>query len=82
MVIAAPITDPYIFYLTKSELTPKNTKAFLISRIKRPCPTYEIKLDEDFESIILFDNPIILLYSLTDYKLKGSIIFPEYESSY
>jgi hypothetical protein len=78
LVIAAPITDPYIFYLTKSELTPNNTKAFLISRIKRPCPTYEIKLDEDFESIILFDNPIILLFSLTDYKLKASIIFIDY----
>jgi glutaredoxin 2 len=38
----------------------------------------EIKIDEDFESIILFDNPIILFYSLTDFKMTGSVVFPDY----
>jgi hypothetical protein len=39
-------------------------------------------LDETYESIILYNNPIILIYSLTDYKPIESIIFIDYNITY
>ncbi len=39
-------------------------------------------MDETYESIILYNNPIILIYSLTDYKPIESIIFIDYNITY
>ncbi len=40
LIIGAPLTDPYIFYFTKSDLTPQNPKAFLMTQIRRSSPQY------------------------------------------
>ncbi len=48
MVITAPLTDPYVYYLTNSDITPQNPKAFLITQFRRPNPQYKISIDEEF----------------------------------